>query len=137
MHRRRSVHLLWGLLPSLAVAASIASPDNFDRARRIWHQSKDNAEYKTYAHDFKVFSDRYDIGQYSVCNRASLGPVTLLLVIVHGKDAPWAIVQEVFANVDDAEARCYRSKLLELQIQPPPFEPFVLRLDFENPRHPF
>jgi hypothetical protein len=121
--------LLSALLPLVAAGAT---PDSYSHARKVWLETKDTPEYVIYANEFHTFSDKYELGETNSCIRYGHGQLTLMMVLTRGGATRFATVDHVFTDVDELMARCYKRVYRALEIKPPPYEPFVLRIDLRG-----
>lgn len=118
---------------ALALAASGAAfaantPRSYADAMVIWQQHRDTAEYQTYAAEFSQFNNHFHLDERNGCYQLGAGPVNLMLVITHPNNNQYAVIEQVFADVDNAKARCFEQSYLGIPTKIPPFLPFVLQM---------
>jgi len=52
-------------------------------------------------------SNHFHLDEKGGCYALACGPVNLMLVIAHSGDSEFAVIEQVFADVDNAKARCF------------------------------
>ena len=122
--------LIAAILPLVASSAVFAAnaPRSFAEAEAIWQQHRDTAEYQTYASDFSQFNNHFHLDEKGGCYFLAPGPINLMLVITRPKNNKFAVIEQVFADVDNAKARCFEKSYRGIPTKIPPFLPFVLQM---------
>lgn len=112
--------------PGAVFAAGM--PRSYPEAKSIWQQHRDTAEYQTYASEFSQFNNHFHLDEKSGCYFLAPGPVNLMLVITRPKNNKFAVIAQVYSDVDNAKARCFEKTYRGVSTKIPPFLPFVLQL---------
>jgi hypothetical protein len=105
-----------------------ATPKSYSEADAIWDHSKDKAEYRTYQAEFTQFSNHFHLDEKDGCYALSPGNVTILLLITHPDGDQYAVIEDVFTDVDNLKASCFKKTYLGIKTKIPPFLPFVLKM---------
>lgn len=112
----------------LCPAAFARAPQSYSEAEAIWDQSKDTAEYHIYLTEFTQFNNHFYLDEKNGCYALSPGNISLMLLITHADGDEFAVIEEVFTDVDNLKARCFRKSYLGVRTKIPPFLPFVLKM---------
>lgn len=115
-------------LASFALSSSAASPRTYEDAKAIWDQTKDDPKYGTYLGEFMQFSNHFHLDERDHCYGLSRGSVSLMLVITHPDNGQFAIVEEVFTDVENLKSQCFKKSYLGIRTKIPPILPFVLKM---------
>jgi hypothetical protein len=123
------IHFAASIFFALFVATAFAStPRTYADAESIWEQSKNNLAYATYLGEFTQFSNHFHLDEKDRCYALSAGTVNVLIVITHSDNNQFALVEEVFTDVDNLKARCFKKSYAGIRTKIPPFFPFVLKM---------
>lgn len=114
------------VVSSTAFAANM--PQSYADAKAIWRQHSNTAEYQTYATEFSQFNNHFHLDERNGCYQLGAGPVNLMLVITHPDNNQYAVIEQVFADVDNAKARCFEKTYRGIPTKIPPYLPFVLQM---------
>jgi hypothetical protein len=79
----------------------------------------DDSRYQAYLGEFNEFSNHFQLDEKDGCCGLSAGAVSLVLVITHPD--PHAIVEEVFADVDNVKAQCFKKSYKGVRAKMPSF----------------
>jgi hypothetical protein len=120
-----AVLIFFGLSAATAFANS---PRTYGDAEAIWEQSKNNPAYATYLGEFTQFSNHFHLDEKDGCYALSAGTVNVLLVITHSDNNQFALIEEVFTDVDNLKAKCFKKSYMGIRTKVPPFLPFVLKM---------
>jgi hypothetical protein len=123
----RRITMALALLACTVVLADEA-PRSYVDASAILQKSRGSAEYQSYAAEFSQFNNHFHLDTKDGCYALSPGPVNLMLVISHGDNEEFAVVERVLSDVDNAKAQCFQRAYRGLRTKIPPFLPFVLQL---------
>jgi hypothetical protein len=116
---------------ALAMSTTVfadASPHSYADAMAIWKHSKDTKAYQKYSSAFVKFNNRYHLDQKDGCYALDPAPVELMLVITRPKHGKLAVVEQVYSDVDNAKATCFKKSYGGVKTKIPPFFPFVLQM---------
>jgi hypothetical protein len=123
------IHFAAQIFFGLFVATAFAStPRTYADAEAIWDQSKNNPAYATYLGEFTQFSIHFHLDEKDGCYALSAGTVNVIIVITHSDNNQFALVEEVFTDVDNLKARCFKKSYSGIRTKIPPFLPFVLKM---------
>lgn len=103
-------------------------PQSYAGAKALWQQRSNTAEYQTYAAEFSQFNNHFHLDERNGCYQLGTGPVNLMLVITHPDDNQFAVIEQVFADVDNAKAQCFEKSYRGIPTKIPPYLPFVLQM---------
>jgi hypothetical protein len=110
------------------VAAAADGPRSYAEAEATWERVRGDARYQSYSTEFAQYNNSLRLDERDDCYSLGSGPVGLMLVIA-GPDADgFATIERVFADVDNAKARCFQRAYTGVRTKLPPFLPFVLQL---------
>ncbi len=109
-------------------ASAAALPQDYTAAKAVWKKDKDKRGYQDYGNEFAQFNNHYRLDEQDACYGLSPGPVNLLLIISKPDAGEFAVVERVFANVDNAKARCFIKTYKGVRTKTPPFLPFVINM---------
>ncbi|HKU17963.1 MAG TPA: hypothetical protein VJP80_01700 [Candidatus Saccharimonadales bacterium] len=112
--------------PSVVFAGNL--PQSYSDAKTLWQQHRDTSEYQIYASEFSQFNNHFHLDERGGCYFLAPGSVNLMLVITHQKNNKFAVIEQVFADVDNAKARCFEKSYLGISTKIPPYLPFVLQM---------
>lgn len=132
--RRSTIACMQALIAAaLTLAASgvvfaAGMPRSYAEAKAIWQQHRDTAEYQTYASEFSQFNNHFHLDEKDGCYFLAPGSVNLMLVITHTENSKFAVIAQVYSDVDNAKARCFEKTYRGVSTKIPPFLPFVLQL---------
>jgi len=128
--KERRMKLIFVALTVIAWSASVAADglQSFGAAKKIWDQTSDRNEYRTYQNEFIQYNNSLKLDEKDGCYALSKETVELMLVITRQDGAQFAVVEKVFSNVDSAKAQCFKKSYLGLRTKVPPFLPFVLQM---------
>jgi hypothetical protein len=118
--------LLMAFIGGVAVAADL--PQDYSAAKDAWKKSKGKPEYQRYANEFLQFNNHYRLDEKDACYGLAPGPVNLYLIISKPDAGEFSVVERVFADVDNAKARCFIKTYRGVQTKTPPFLPFVFHM---------
>lgn len=93
-----------------------------------WKKGRDNPGYQRYGSEFIQFNHHFHLDQKDGCYRLSPGPVNLMLVISTPEAREFAVIERVFADVDNAKARCFIKTYRGVRTKAPPFAQFVFQM---------
>ena len=115
------------LFRSGGTAAAAAVPLTFEKAKAIYEQSKDKAEFQQYWREFSTWDEAFDVDLRSKhgCLSAK-GPKSIEVLLVISADG---VIESVLSKEDSPKAVCLRSMYAGLKVRPPPFSPTVLEFE--------
>jgi len=118
------------VLMALAGSAAAARPlpQDYSTARAVWKKTMNKPDYQRYGNEFAQFSNHFHLDEKGDCYRLAPGPVTLMLVISKPDAGEFAVVERVYADVDNAKARCFIKSYTGVPTKAPPFLPLVLQM---------
>jgi hypothetical protein len=103
-------------------------PRTYTEAKAIWLHTRDTAEYQGCAAEFAQFNNHFHLDEKDGCYALPSGPVNLMLVISHPASSEFAVIEEIYSDVDNAKARCLKKSYQGVRTKIPPFLPFVLQM---------
>lgn len=104
------------------------APRSYASAKAIWLNSRDAAEYQSYAAEFSQFNNHFHLDSKDGCYALASGPVELMLVISHPDNDEFAVIERVLSDVDNAKSKCFEKTYRGVRTKIPPFLPFVLQM---------
>jgi len=110
----------------LALASN--NPQSYSEAKKIWSQTKLKPEYQKYGIEFTQFNNYFHLDEKDECYQLGSGPVNLMLVITHTDQDEFAIIEQVFSDIDNAKSQCFKNSYRGVRTKIPPYLPFVLQL---------
>jgi hypothetical protein len=105
-----------------------AVPHSYADAMAVWNHSKDTKAYQKYSGAFVKFNNHYRLDQKDGCYALDPAPVQLMLVITRPKHGKLGVVEQVYSDVDNAKAACFKNSYVGVKTKRPPFFPFVLQM---------
>jgi hypothetical protein len=121
--------IFMALTGGAAVAAAL--PQDYSAAKAVWKKGKDKSEYQRYGNEFIQFNNHFHLDEKDGCYGLAPGQVNLLLIISKPDAGEFAVVERVFADVDNAKARCFIKTYSGVRTKAPPFLPFVFHMSME------
>jgi hypothetical protein len=110
------------------VTLADGAPQSYDDAKAVWVRNRGTPEYQNYAAEFSQFNNHYHLDEKNGCYALAPGPVNLMLVISRPENSEFAVIEQVFADVGNAKARCFERSYRGVRTKIPPFLPFVLQM---------
>lgn len=117
------------LIGGAAVAADL--PQNYSKAEAAWTKSKARPNYQRYGSEFIQFNNHFRLDEKDGCYARAQGPVNLFLVISKPDAGEFAVIERVFADVDNAKAKCFIKTYSGVRTKAPPYLPFVLQMSMD------
>lgn len=110
---------------------SFASSFTYAEAEQHWLENKDTAAYQAYAAGFEAYSKAHRLDTNLRCQDLGTEPVTQYLIIQLGNSRKYSFVEDVVQSIDTPKSRCFIDSYKDVQVQRPPYLPFILQMQFK------
>lgn len=132
--KRHRVAPMYGLIAivtsaGFGVAFASGAPQSYAAAKAVWQRENGTSGYQKYAAEFAQFNNHFQLDERNGCYSLGSGAVNLMLVITHPPNSEYAVIEQVYADHDNAKARCFEKSYKGIPTKIPPFLPFVLQME--------
>ncbi len=115
----------------LVSSYSLGSEFTYNEAEQHWRENKETSVYQAYATKFMKYSKAHRLDSNLGCSKLGSEIVRQYLIINHGNSKKYAFVKDVVSNFDTPKSRCFIDSYNGMQVQKPPYLPFVLQMEFK------
>ncbi len=109
-------------------ASAADMPRRYSEAKAVWEKSKNKPSYQAYLDEFGQFNNYHRLDETDGCYGLAPGRVNMMLIISKPDSGEFAVIEQVFTDVDNAKARCFIKTYRGLETKAPPYLPFVLQM---------
>jgi len=110
---------------------SLGSEFTYNEAEQHWRENKETTAYQAYAAEFVKYSKAHRLDTNLGCSDLGSETVRQYLIINFGNAKKYAFVKDVVSNFNTPKSRCFIDSYKGMQVQKPPYLPFVLQMEFE------
>ena len=115
----------------LCSSYSQGSDLTYTEAEQHWLDNKETSAYQAYAAEFVKYSHAHQLDTRLRCDDLGNETIRQYLIMNLGNSKKYSFVKDVVSNVDTPKSRCFIDSYKGMQVQKPPYLPFVLQMEFK------